>query len=142
MKKEKPPQINWWLVGLCFISLSLVYVFQKTDYYSILFGADDHTTWAFIFNKSFRLVVNDLLCLALIYALFHEKKYLKLASMVLVIELLVIMPVYFWIKLNVEGDSEISSPLLSQIHRLIVNPLLMGILIIGFYYQKYRAQSR
>ncbi|MBS1507569.1 MAG: exosortase F system-associated protein [Bacteroidetes bacterium] len=139
MAKEAHPRIKWWLVGLCLIGLSVVYVFQRTDYYLIFFGFYEKQVSAFIFNKTFRLVINDLLCLLLIYALFHDKKYLKLASVILLIELFVIMPIYFWIKLKVEGSSEISSPLLSQIHRLIVNPLLMGILIIGLYYQKYWA---
>jgi exosortase F-associated protein len=130
------------LVGLCLIGLSFVYVFQKTDYYSIFFGSIHQSKATFIFNKSFRLIVNDLLCLLLVYALFHDRKYIKLASLVLVVELFVIMPFYFWIKLKIEGSSEISSPLLSQIHRLIVNPLLMGILILGLYYQKYWAQSK
>lgn len=140
MANEKYPRIKWWLVGLCLAGLSFVYVFQRTDYYSIFFGWNDHQVGAFIFNKTFRLITNDAICLLLIYALFREKKYIRLGSAVLAIELFVIMPVYFWIKLKVEGSSEISSPLLSQIHRLIVNPLLMGILIIGLYYQKYWAK--
>jgi len=81
--------------------------------------------------------LNDALCLLLIYSLFREKKYLRIAFLVLCFEFLVMLPLYLIVKLNLEGPSEISSPLLSQIHRLIVNPMLMLILIVGFYYQSF-----
>jgi exosortase F-associated protein len=91
---------------------------------------------AFIVNKTIRLILNDLACLMLIIALFPGKIYMKAALYLFLIELIILLPVYFIIKLNLEGPSEISSPLLSQIHRLIVNPLLMFLLMIGFLYQR------
>jgi exosortase F-associated protein len=141
MTKGLSPQGKWLLVGVSLGGLLMIYVFQRADFYSILFKPESHSNLAFIVNKSVRLIVNDVLCLVLIYALFEEKKYVALASWVLLFELFIVMPFYFWIKLKMEGDSEISSPLLSQIHRLVVNPMLMGILIIGLYYQKYWAKK-
>ena len=82
--------------------------------------------------------MNDFACLLLIYVFFEDKKYLKMGFWVFLIELLVILPIYLVLKLSLEGTSEISSPLLSQIHRLIVNPTLMILLMLGFVYQKYR----
>lgn len=90
----------------------------------------------FIVNKTIRLILNDLACFMLITALFPGKVYMKAALYLFLIELFVLLPVYFILKLNLEGPSEISSPLLSQIHRLIVNPLLMFLLMIGFLYQR------
>ena len=78
----------------------------------------------------------------MIYAIFYDKKYVKVGGMIQLIEMFVILPIYFVIKLTVEGDSEISSPLLSQIHRLIINPVLMVLLMIGFYYQRKAALKR
>jgi len=52
-------------------------------------------------------------------------------------EFFILLPIYFIMKLSLEGDSEISSPLLSQLHRMIVNPLLMIILILGLVYQDF-----
>lgn len=86
------------------------------------------------------MVINDLACFVIIWALFEQKKYLRLAWYLFLIELLVILPLYFAVKLTIEGDSEISSPLLSQIHRLIVNPVLMFLLIFGFTYQKLKGK--
>lgn len=90
---------------------------------------------AFVFNRTIRLILNDTLCIVIIWNLFRRKDILKTAYTVFFVELFVILPVYFWVKLSLEGPSEISSPLLSQIHRMIVNPLLMFLLIIGFIYQ-------
>jgi|SRR5579859_343309 len=124
-------------VGLS--GLVLVYVFQQVNYLRLFFSGEVSANAVFIFNKTFRLVINDLLCVILILGLFEERKFMKMAFLVFVFELVVVLPLYFWIKLKTEGDSEISSPLLSQIHRLVVNPMLMFILMAGFYYQKFRA---
>jgi exosortase F-associated protein len=126
-----------------FVSLTLlsaVYVLQHFDYLNTflrLFGTYQATAvTTFIINKTFRLILNDCLCFGLIYSLFGERKYVRTAFFVFCFELFFILPVYFIFKLVLEGTSEISSPLLSQIHRLVVNPMLMLILIIGFYFQR------
>lgn len=96
-----------------------------------------HPNAIFALNRTARLTLNDLACFLIILAVFREKKYLKLAFFVFLVELMVILPVYLVVKLGLEGDSEISSPLLSQVHRLIVNPMLMILLMAGFLYQRY-----
>jgi len=136
---------KWYKISLITVSLLglvVVYVFQRWDYlnaFARMFGSktDFEPTASFVFNKTVRLILNDALCLLLIYALFREKKYLRIAFLVFCFEFLLMLPLYLIIKLNLEGPSEISSPLLSQIHRLIVNPMLMLILIVGLYYQKF-----
>lgn len=82
-------------------------------------------------------MVNDIACLLLVAAIFNKPSYLRLSAWIFLTELLVLLPIYFTLKLTLEGDSEISSPLLSQLHRMIVNPLLMIVLIMGFVYQDY-----
>lgn len=84
------------------------------------------------------MVANDLACMILIVVFFREKKYLTAAWYLFVVELVVILPVYFLVKLSLEGASELSSPLLSQFHRIIVNPILMILLMAGFLYQKLK----
>ncbi len=126
------------LFTVAFIVLVVVYVFQKFSYFHYLFGQElsVHPNLVFIFNKSIRLILNDTACLVIIYALFFDVKYVRVGVWVQMLEMFVLLPLYFVIKLSLEGDSEISSPLLSQIHRLIINPTLMVLLMIGFYYQK------
>jgi exosortase F-associated protein len=136
------------LIALAMLMLLLVYLFQKVSYAGIVNFilpeslTINHPYGVFIFNRTIRLIINDGACMLLIWSLFGQMKYLKAAFVVFLIELLILLPLYFVIKLNLEGASEISSPLLSQIHRIIVNPLLMLILILGFYYQKVTSGTR
>jgi len=139
---------NYVLVVSALIILLLVYVFQKISYAGLINNflpggfEINHPNIVFIVNRMLRLIINDGACMLLIWGLFKETKYLKAAFLVFCIELLIILPAYFTVKLTLEGPSELSSPLLSQIHRIIVNPLLMVILTIAFYYQKVTTGRR
>lgn len=114
-----------------------VYLFQRFDYTSLVATGTWHPNVVFIVNRTMRLIFNDVACMLLIFAIFQRRQYLVVAFYVFLFELVILLPVYFIIKLSLEGDSEISSPLLSFIHRLIVNPMLMVVLIGGFFYQKF-----
>lgn len=132
------PHRFWLRAGLLLAGvfiLGAVYVFQRLNLAGFL--GSFHPNVIFAINRTARLILNDFACLLIIFALFREAKYLKIAFWVFLIELLVILPLYLAIKLSLEGDSEISSPLLSQVHRLIVNPMLMILLIGGFLFQRY-----
>lgn len=136
-EKKLSRQSRAFLIGASLLGLVVIYVFQQANYFYFFFSGVFSANTVFIFNRTFRLVANDLLCVVLISVLFEKKEYVRVAFLLFAFELVIVMPLYFWIKLTLEGDSEISSPLLSQVHRLIVNPMLMVILIAGFYYQKY-----
>jgi hypothetical protein len=134
---------NFWfrllLVSFSVIILVLVYIFQRIDilaWVGLMDFSSEHPNFVFSINRIVRVVLNDFACFILIFV-FFERKHLKVAFFVFLIELFFILPLYLLIKLSLEGDSEISSPLLSQIHRLIVNPTLMVLLIAGFIYQKF-----
>ncbi len=125
------------IIAVCFLGLVAVFMFQQFSYAHFFNSSITDPHSIFIINKSMRLVLNDTLCLGLIYAIFYDIRYVKLGSLIQLGEMLILLPLYFYFKLTIEGDSEISSPLLSQIHRLIVNPTLMILLMIGFYYQMH-----
>lgn len=135
------------LIGGALLVLILVFVFQRFNYAVALTSflpegfraSQPHTV--FIVNKTIRLVLNDVACMVLIYAWFKERKYLIISFYLFLAEVFLLLPIYFFVKLTLEGDSEISSPLLSQIHRLIVNPLLMFLLMVGFIYQRVRTKN-
>ena len=136
---EKYRWSRWVLASLAIGSMLLLYIFQrKLIWFQGEPQADQFQYLPFILNKAMRLVLNDSLCVILFVAIFNNRAELKLASFVFVIELLILLPFYFLLKLTLEGDSEISSPLLSFIHRLIVNPLLMIVRLMGLLYQKKR----
>jgi exosortase F-associated protein len=130
------------LLGFALLALVLIYLFQRISYADILNSILPeileirNPNPVFIFNRVIRLILNDAACMVIIWAVFQQTKFLRAAFLVFVVELLIILPLYFAIKLSLEGDSELSSPFLSQIHRIIVNPLLMFLLMIGFLYQK------
>lgn len=137
MTSRKPVRILLTCLGLGI--LLTMYLSQRFNFAALLLDVPStHPYLIFVFNKTLRLIVNDAACFIIILAIFQETRYLRLSFYVFLIELLLILPVYFFIKLSLEGDSEISSPLLSQIHRLIVNPTLMILLMIGFFYQQHR----
>lgn len=135
------------LIGSALLVLVLVFVFQRFNYAVALTSflpeglQITQPNTIFIINKTIRLVLNDVACMVLIYAWFKERKYLTLSFYLFLVEVFLLLPIYFIVKLSLEGDSEISSPLLSQIHRLIVNPLLMFLLMVGFVYQRVRTKN-
>ena len=134
-------------IGGALLVLVLVFVFQRFNYAVALTSflpeglQITQPNTIFIINKTTRLVLNDVACMVLIYAWFKERKYLTLSFYLFLVEVFLLLPIYFIVKLSLEGDSEISSPLLSQIHRLIVNPLLMFLLMVGFIYQRVRIKN-
>jgi exosortase F-associated protein len=138
-----PEKHKWsrWLLGFLAVGLmALLYIFQRNLLW--LPASDTQIQYLpFILNRFTRLVLNDTLCIVLFLAIFNSRKPITLASVIFLIELLIVLPFYLIVKLTLEGDSEISAPLLSFIHRLIVNPLLMFVLLVGLLYQKYRIEK-
>ncbi len=122
-------------VFMAMTMLGATYLFQRLDYAAWL--QIDSMNGKFVFNKTLRFLLNDAACLLLIAAVFNKSSYLRISAWVFLAELFFFLPLYFILKLSLEGNSEISSPLLSQLHRMIVNPLLMIVLIMGFVYQNY-----
>lgn len=129
------------LLIISLVLLFMVYVFQRFNYAGLLsttgMGFFTSPNGIFITNRTIRLIINDALCMLLMLALFDNRLYLRIAFRVFLFECFVLLPLYLYFKITWEGPSEISSPLLSPVHRMIVNPLLMFILIGAFYYQQY-----
>jgi exosortase F-associated protein len=120
------------LVGLISgTMLMAVFIFQKWDVATPL-GFETPLT-NFIINRTVRFFINDIFALGLIYALFPQKKYMVFALWVQMLGVLFGLFPYFVLKvffINYNG------PLLSFLHRLILNPTLLLLLIPAFYYQE------
>ena len=112
--------------------LLLVFLFQRQDIASVM-GVEENI-WRFIVNRSIRFVINDVLTVLLIFALFFERKYVLFAIGVQLFGLLFILIPYFIIKFNYPGYN---GPLVSFLHRLVLNPTLLLLLIPAFYYQRH-----
>jgi exosortase F-associated protein len=145
MKKElieilKQPQ-RLLLLILSIAGLALIYLLQESLTPSSLLNTQIPASTDFILKKLIRVTLNDLCMLLFLYAWFNSKSITKLGLWVQAIDTFILLPVYLIIKLNFEGTSEISTPLLSQWHRLIVNPTLMLLLIPAIYYQRFTESS-
>jgi exosortase F-associated protein len=108
----------------------------------VLFGIEAHPYAHFVVKRFMRLFINDSFMLLLIYAWFNDKSITQLAWKLQLVDTCILLPLYLVLKLSLEGDSEISSPLLSQFHRLIVNPTLMILLIPGVYFQRMSSKNQ
>lgn len=140
---KDPKRLGLLIGGSC--GLFLVYFFQHyLDFYhlfqfkgpqKLLYTSDFIIVdpLAFSVNKVFRYLVNDLCAMALIAAIFPNKKYVRFAFYVLLFGLLVLVPVY--ISLYLIQPVGFSS-LLGHLHRLVMNPVLMMLLIPAFFYQR------
>ncbi len=135
---NKPRWLRPALVGFCLLGFLLVFVCQRQllGWLQGAFPADSNGP--FILSRGLRLVANDLICVALFVAVFNRAGEVKLASAIFLLELIILLPLYLFLKLRCEGTSEISTPLLSFFHRLIVNPLLMLILLAGLMVQRFQ----
>ncbi len=119
------------------VGLVIVFLFQQAGFLGQLVDKTSHPYLSFSFNRTLRLLLNDFFMLLLLAGWFQSRSVLQLAFAIQLIDFFVLLPAYLLVKLNVEGDIEISSPLLSQFHRLIVNPTLMILLIPAVYFQRF-----
>ena len=122
--------------------LAVSYLYQYSDVLHIATGGKFSPEAHFTVNRIIRILLNDAGMIAIIFSIFVERDILKLALYVQAVDLFVLLPLYLAIKLPTEGVSELSSPFLSQFHRLIVNPILMILLIPAVHYQRSIKKSR
>jgi exosortase F-associated protein len=124
------------LMATAVAGLALVFLFQQADVLELCSDCSFHPYTRFAVKKVLRVLLNDTFMLLFIHALFRDPSVTRLAWYVQLVDTLILLPIYLVIKLSYEGDAEISMPLLSQLHRLIVNPTLMVLLIPAVYYHR------
>lgn len=134
------------------VGLLLVYVGQEyLDFYSVLLewkspqkldygmqNAIPHK-FAFVFNKTLRYFVNDFFAISIIYGLFQERKYIRFAFYVMIFGLFFLHPTYLLLRFTQPAGF---SSAISHLHRIIMNPVLMMILIPAFYFQKWEGKQK
>ena len=85
-----------------------------------------------ILNKVLRYLVNDTAALGIIYALFAKPSYVRLGWWIMWFGLGFLLPLYYlglWLLPPSQGIA------LSYLHRLVMNPVLLMLLIPALYYQ-------
>lgn len=119
------------------IGLVVVFVFQHVNAAAWL-GWAGSPLQTFLINRAIRFLLNDVFALGLIYALFFYRKYVVFAIYVQLAGVLLFLLPYFLLKLYWPAYN---GPLISYLHRLILNPTLLLLLIPAFYYQQYSTKS-
>ncbi|MCC5916469.1 MAG: exosortase F system-associated protein [Cryomorphaceae bacterium] len=121
------------------IILATIYILQRDLFYSGFLdtGAgtikvENFSAAKYITSKTIRFLFNDGASLLIIYGIFQRKDFLKFGFGLFLVELLILLPVYF---LLVTFAFDQTRFFLQHIHRLVVNPVLMMLLIPAFYYQ-------
>lgn len=118
----------------CLLGLGAVFVFQRIDLARMVWpeAAPIHR---FLINRTIRFLLNDALAIGLIYALFVERKYVVFSLWVQLVGFFLFLVPYFILKLYFPFYN---GPMISFLHRLILNPTLLLLLIPAFYYQRQR----
>lgn len=122
------------LIALSLIGLAAVFLFQSANISGKL--GFESSLAQFLINKSIRFLLNDMLVILLIYALFWNKKYLTFSVYVQLAGTVLFLLPYFILKVYYPAYN---GPLISFLHRLIINPVLLILLIPAFYHQEYLA---
>src|SRR4051812_4165685 len=110
------------------MALILIFVSQHFDV-ARLFEIENKTS-GFLINRTIRFILNDLFSIGLIYALFASRKHVVFAFIVQICGLVFFLLPYFVIKIYLPSYN---GPLVNFLHRIILNPLLMMLLIPAFY---------
>lgn len=123
--------LRWATILLSIGGLCLLYLFQKEfqSWFAIL-GWQGYAL--FLAGRVARFIVNDMLMILLIYGIFQRRDYVIFAFYVQLAGILLILTPYLIIKYF----TTYNGPLVSFLHRLVINPLLMILLIPAFFYQE------
>jgi exosortase F-associated protein len=132
MSPKRDRLFRWGGGMLAMAGLLTVFLFQRTDVAGFV-GIGGSEIQRFLFNRTIRFIVNDIFAIGLIYALFPQRKYIIFALWVQLAGIVFILVPYFIMKLYFPSYN---GPLLSFLHRLILNPILLLLLIPSFYYQR------
>jgi hypothetical protein len=123
---------TYWLIGfISVIGLLGVFLFQRVDIAAYL--GIGGPVGKFIFNRTIRFLLNDFFAIGLIFALFRERKYVVFALWVQLAGTICFLLPYFVLKF---WFISYNGPMISYLHRLVLNPILILLLIPAFYYQR------
>jgi len=124
-------------IAIALVALLVIFIFQQFSYSGLIFNnlldIQINTSWKFSLNKFARFLLNDFAVILLIHGIFYERKYVALAMYVLSFGFLFLLLPYLFL---VNQYPEYNGPLYSHLHRLIMNPILLLLLIPVLLYQK------
>jgi exosortase F-associated protein len=130
MQKRLPERVL--LAMVCGSCLLAIFLLQRIDVARMLHLADGHTA-RFLINRTIRFLLNDACAIGLIYALFPFRKYVLFSVFVQALGMVFILFPYFALKIYYP---HYNGPMINFLHRLVLNPVFLLLLIPAFYYQR------
>ncbi|WP_296621379.1 exosortase F system-associated protein [Marivirga sp.] len=124
-------KLRVFLIAISLTGLGVIFLGQRFDY-SFFISDNLNAQNQFIINRIIRFLLNDNLVLLLIYGLFYDRKYVKFGLAVEAFGFFFLLIPYFILRFN----TPIDHMYISFIHRLIINPTLMVLLIPAIYIQE------
>jgi exosortase F-associated protein len=119
------------------IGLLTLFLFQHIDWASSILYFDE-SIYRFIWNRTLRFILNDFFAILLVYALFPQRKYVVFAIWVQIAGFIFLLIPYFLLKLSYP---KYNGPLINFLHRIILNPTLILLLIPALYWQRKNLNS-
>ena len=136
------------LVILAIVGFALIRNYEEDLFYDPFIGffkndffnqeLPQFLEWKLLLHLFLRYVVNTILSLFIIYILFRNKGFLKLAS-VLYIVFFVILMLSFLVVIHFFSDQLM---VLFYIRRFIIQPLFLLLFIPGFYFQQQNLKKQ
>lgn len=122
---------------LCALGLVVFYVFQKNimGVFDTMMGTGFNV---FLVKKTVRFLMNDFLMVGIIYGLFNRKEFVHLALFVQLLGFVFLLTPYLILKYNMGAYN---GPMISFLHRLVLNPLLLILLIPALYLQQQKEKN-
>lgn len=139
-----PKIVRYLLAGLVLILIISVRVFETQIFYDPLlafFKDSNHGAlppfdqFKLYTNVFFRYMINLLLIVLFVKLIFWKQSYVKFTIIVGIITLLILLPIYGYMLNNNLNFGEM---IFFYVRRFLIQPMLLIILIPGFYYQEIR----
>lgn len=122
--------LRWRIILSVFalICLIAIFVWQRINIAAYL-GVNDGIA-QFLVNRSIRFFLNDALTILLLYAIFYNRKSVLFAVYVQLAGTLFLFIPYCLLKITFPIYD---GPLISFLHRLVINPVILLLLIPALY---------
>ncbi len=133
---------------LCIIGFALIRWYESAWFYDpfLAYFKGDYQQHSFpefdssrlFLNLIFRYLLNTILSLGLIYVLFKNTEFLKVASVLYLIFFVVLMSGFFII---IQFADNTYNFMLFYLRRFLIQPLFLLLFIPAFYFQKKNVKS-
>ncbi|KAB2814507.1 exosortase F system-associated membrane protein [Phaeocystidibacter luteus] len=142
---------NWKVLILGFLGLCTVYVLkhqlnvwawlhgEHRVFYDTTENLTSFPAGEVILNKSVRYLLNDLFSIMIIHGIFQNQRYTKFAFGLLLFGMLVLLPLYF---LLVYYAPDGYTSMVANVHRIVLNPVLMMLLIPYLYHMERQKNEK